>query len=128
MDKALACHTGSRGSNPDMTKVESAPILSGTSAMCTFSLTMPVVKCFSVNTCHREGKKRGIMVKSLPHHFGLFSKTQTFSLGLLDRAYARSTSTLHLYSISAHFQANLGVNCANSPSFHLYHRHKIVRR
>ena len=36
MDKALAWHTGGWGSIPDMTKVYySAPILSGTPAMCT---------------------------------------------------------------------------------------------
>ena len=63
MDKALACHTGSRGSNSDMTKVYSAPILSGTPP-CSLSLTMPVVTCLSVNTCHMGGKKRGKMVKS----------------------------------------------------------------
>ena len=31
---------------------------------CALSLTMPVVMCPSVNTCHGGGKKRGIMVKS----------------------------------------------------------------
>ena len=64
MDKALACYAGGWGSNPDTTKVYSAPILSVTSAMCTLSLTMAVVICYSLNTCHGEGKKRGIMVKS----------------------------------------------------------------
>ena len=44
IDKALACHTGSRGSNPEMTKVYSAPILFGTPAMCTLSI--------SHNACH----------------------------------------------------------------------------
>ena len=55
MDKALACHTGGWGSNPDMTKVYS--ILSGTPAMCTLSHTMPVVTCSSLYTCHGGGKK-----------------------------------------------------------------------
>ena len=49
MNKALACHAGGQGSNPDTTKV---PILSGTPAMCTLSLTMPIITCSSVNTCH----------------------------------------------------------------------------
>ena len=40
------------GSNPDTTKDLSAPILSGTPAMCTLSLTMPVITCSSMNTCH----------------------------------------------------------------------------
>ena len=57
MDKALACQAGGRGSNPDTTKEFSAPILSGTPAMCTLSLTMPVVTCSSMNTCHGVGKK-----------------------------------------------------------------------
>ena len=39
MDKALACHTGVWGLNPDTTKVDSAPILLGTPAMCTLSLS-----------------------------------------------------------------------------------------
>ena len=63
MDKALACHAGSQALNQDMTKDFSAPILSGTPAMCTLSPTMPVVTCSSVNTCHGGGKKNGIMVK-----------------------------------------------------------------
>ena len=63
--KALACHTVGQDSNPDTTKVYSAPILSGTPAMCTLSLTMPVVTCSSVNTCHGGGRKRGILVKIL---------------------------------------------------------------
>ena len=62
MDKALACHTGGQGSNPDMTKVYSAPILLGY-PQCALSFTMPVVTCSSVNTCHGGGKKRGIIVK-----------------------------------------------------------------
>ena len=69
MDKALACHTGGRGMNRDTTKDFSAPILSGTPAMCTLSLslslslTMPVIMCYSMNTCHWGSKKRGIMAK-----------------------------------------------------------------
>ena len=58
MDKALACHTGGWGSNLDMTKVYSAPILLGPPAMGTLSH----------NACRHElqheyllqgGKKRG---------------------------------------------------------------------
>ena len=37
MDNALTCHTGHRGWNTDMTKDFSAPILSGTPAICTLS-------------------------------------------------------------------------------------------
>ena len=51
MDKALACHTGSRGLKPNMTKVYGAAILSGTPTMCTLSLTILIVKCSSMNTC-----------------------------------------------------------------------------
>ena len=58
MDKALA-----QGSNMDTTKIYSAPILLGISTMCTLSLTIPVITWSIVNTCHGEGKKRGIMVK-----------------------------------------------------------------
>ena len=61
IDKALAWHTGGQGSNPDMTKVYSAPILTGTPAI---TPAMPVVMCSSMNTWHGAGKKRGIMVKS----------------------------------------------------------------
>ena len=66
MDKALAWHTGGQCSNLDTTKFNSAPIHSGTLAMCTLSVyvTMTVVMCSSVNTCHKGGKKRGNMVKS----------------------------------------------------------------
>ena len=56
MDKALACHAGGQGSNPDTIKGFSVPILSGTPAMCSLSLTMPVIMCFSVNTCYAGGK------------------------------------------------------------------------
>ena len=63
MDKALAWRTDGWGSNSDTTKVYSAPILLDTPTMWTLSLTMPVVMCCSVNTCHGGGKKRGIMVK-----------------------------------------------------------------
>ena len=51
MDEALACHAGL---NPDMTKDFSAPILLGNPAMCTLTLTMLVVTCSSLNTCHRR--------------------------------------------------------------------------
>ena len=61
-DKALAGHAGSWGSNPDMLKVYSAPIQSGTPTMRTLSLTMPVVMCSSVNACHGVGENRGIMI------------------------------------------------------------------
>ena len=61
MDKALTWHTGIQGSNPDTSKVYRAPILLGTPAMCTLSLTMPVITCSSMNTCHRGGKKTGMM-------------------------------------------------------------------
>ena len=47
MDKALAWHTGSRGSNLDTTKVFSAPILSVTTAMCTLSHNA----CYHVLQC-----------------------------------------------------------------------------
>ena len=57
MDDALAWHKGGQGLNPDTTKAYSAPILLGTPAMCTPSQTMPVVLCYSVNTCHGRGKK-----------------------------------------------------------------------
>ena len=63
MDKALACHTGGRGLNLDMTKVYSASILSGTPAMCNLSLTMPIVTCSILNIRFGGGKKRQIMVK-----------------------------------------------------------------
>ena len=65
MAKALAWHTGGPSSNPDMTKVYGAPILLGAPAMCTLSLTLPVVLCSNVNTCHGGGKKRVIMGKIL---------------------------------------------------------------
>ena len=45
MDKALAWHTGGWGFNLDTTNIYSAPILSGTPAMCTLSL--------SHNACRR---------------------------------------------------------------------------
>ena len=40
MDKALPCHAGGRGSNLDMTKDFSAPILLGPPAMCSLSLSL----------------------------------------------------------------------------------------
>ena len=39
----------------DTTKVFNAPILLGPPTMCTLSLTVPVVMCSCMNTCH--GKK-----------------------------------------------------------------------
>ena len=57
MDKALACHAGGQGSNLDITKDFSAPILLGTHAICTLSHTIPVVTCSSINTWH-GGVKR----------------------------------------------------------------------
>ena len=70
MDNALACHAGGRGSNPDKTKNFSVSekfknVLPSTRVpvMGTLSLTMPVVACFSMNTCHGGGKRRGIMEK-----------------------------------------------------------------
>ena len=63
MGEAMAWHTGGRGSSLDTTKVYSAPILSGTLAMCTLSH----------NACRHVLQheylsqwrlKRGIMVKS----------------------------------------------------------------
>ena len=65
MDEALAWHTGGRGSNPDTTKVYSAPILSGTPAISTLSHAMIVVMCSNMNTSHGGIKKRGIRVKIL---------------------------------------------------------------
>ena len=60
MDKALACHAGSQCSNPDMTKVYGAPILSGTLSLSQCMLSHALEKI----TYHGGGKKRGIMVKS----------------------------------------------------------------
>ena len=62
-DKTFAYHSGDLSSNPDMTNDFSGPILSGTSAMCTLSLTMPVIMCSYLNICYGGGKKRGIVVK-----------------------------------------------------------------
>ena len=69
MEKALAWHTGSQGSNLDTTKVYSAPILSGSPAMCSLSLSHNACR----HVLHREylsegGKKRGVMVKSLQRY------------------------------------------------------------
>ena len=50
-DKALACHAGSRGSNPDITKKISAPIFPGTPATFALSLTMPADMCYCMNAC-----------------------------------------------------------------------------
>ena len=63
LDKALAWNTGGWGLNPDMSKAYSAPIFSGTPAMCSLSLTMPVVNNSNVKRVTGEVKKRGIMVK-----------------------------------------------------------------
>ena len=72
MDKALGCHAGDLGLNPDITKVYSAPILSGTPSLCALSLslthTMLGIMCSGMNICHREGEKRRIIVKSLQRH------------------------------------------------------------
>ena len=57
MDKALGWHTGFRGSNPHTTRVYSAPILSGTPAMCTLSHTMPVITSSSMNLVTGEVKR-----------------------------------------------------------------------
>ena len=62
-DKALAWHTGSQGSNPD---IQTWPKCFY--PLCTLSLTMPVVTCSSVYTCHGGGKKRAAMIKSLQRH------------------------------------------------------------
>ena len=51
-----------------MTKDFSGPILLGTLATCIFSLTMPVVMCSNMNTCHEGDKKRGVAVKILAAH------------------------------------------------------------
>ena len=70
MNKALTWHIGSWGSNPDTTKVYSAPILLGTPPHAlTHSLTMPVVMCSSVNTSYRRDKKEVIVVKILAAPF-----------------------------------------------------------
>ena len=57
IDKAFACHAGVWGSNHDTTKGSSAPILLGIPAVCTLSLTMPVVTYCGGNTWHREVKR-----------------------------------------------------------------------
>ena len=49
MDKAFSCHTGGRGSNQDMTKDFSVPILLGTPATYTDSKNAcPEVKILAV--------------------------------------------------------------------------------
>ena len=60
IDKALAWHDGGRGSNPghnqeQIHKMCSHPLWYPT--MWTLSLTMPVVTCTSVNTCHGDVKR-----------------------------------------------------------------------
>ena len=56
MDKALACYAGSQGSNRIIPKILVLQ-LSQVPPPCALSLTMPVVTCSSVNTCHVQGKK-----------------------------------------------------------------------
>ena len=59
MDKAFACWAGGGDQTRIRPKIFSAPILTGT-LQHALSLTIPVILCSSVNTCHRGGKKRGI--------------------------------------------------------------------
>ena len=68
IDKAIACHTSSWGSNQDKTKDFSSPTpLRYTHHIHSLSHTMPVIMWFSVNTRHGE-VKRGIIVKSKHRH------------------------------------------------------------
>ena len=63
-DKALACHAGSWGSNPDTTKVYSAPILSGTHAMCTLShnACCHALHCQYLSHGRQKEKNRGTIL------------------------------------------------------------------
>ena len=53
MDKALPAGQLAGGSNPVTTIY-----------LSTLILTIPIVTCSSMNTCHMGGEKRGIIVKS----------------------------------------------------------------
>ena len=65
MDKALTCHAGGQGSNRGQDQEffwfrNFKTVLLSSRVPCnvnSLSITMPVVTCSSMNTCHRRGKR-----------------------------------------------------------------------